>query len=303
MTRWTIPNFHTVLDRQTGLVWAKDAALSEFPLTWAEAFSFIDELNRSELLPHDDWRLPNRREMFSLVSQNAKNPSLPADHPFDNVFTGYYWTSTTCARLPDQAWYVHLGGARVFKGMKYGSYMIWPVRTEGIGPPSVWPTGQRYCHDTTGRPVDCTGTGQDAEFQSGQPLPSSRFRPQSGTICDHLTGLTWLQEADWHGRPLDWHAARAIIDKINRDKVGGCDDWRLPAIRELESLTDMSRHSPALPTDHPFVNVRDFYWSATTSRYDTTYAWVLYFRDGAVGVGHKPRPEFHLWPVRDAAES
>ncbi|MFW6236849.1 MAG: DUF1566 domain-containing protein [Desulfosudaceae bacterium] len=303
MTRWTISNPHTVLDRQTGLVWAKDAALSEFPLTWAEALSFIDELNRSGELPHDDWRLPNRREMFSLVSQNAKNPSLPADHPFDNVFTGYYWTSTTCARLPDQAWYVHLGGARVFKGMKYGSYMVWPVRTAGNGPPLVWPTGQRQCHDATGRLIDCTGTGQDAEFQSGRPLSAVRFRTQAGTVCDHLTDLTWLQEAAWHGRTLDWDAARDIIDEINRDKIEGFDDWRLPAIRELESLTDMSRHSPALPTDHPFLNVQEFYWSATTSRYDITYAWVLYFRDGAVGVGHKPRPEFHLWPVRDTAKS
>jgi hypothetical protein len=30
----------------------------------------------------------------------------------------------SCARLPNQAWYIHLGGARVFKGMKHGSYMV-----------------------------------------------------------------------------------------------------------------------------------------------------------------------------------
>jgi hypothetical protein len=48
-------------------------------------------------------------------------------HPFDNVFTGYCWTADSCCRLPDQAWYVHLGGGRVHRGMKHGSCLVWPV--------------------------------------------------------------------------------------------------------------------------------------------------------------------------------
>jgi hypothetical protein len=59
----------------------------------------------------------------------------------------------------------------------------------------------------------------------------------------------------------------------------------------------MGRHSPALPSDHPFNDVQDFYWSFTTSRYDTEYAWTLYLKDGAVGVGFKRFAEFFLWPV------
>ena len=60
----------------------------------------------------------------------------------------------------------------------------------------------------------------------------------------------------------------------------------------------MSQHSPALQVDHLFVNVQEFYWSSTTSMYDINYAWVLYIKDGAVGVGYKPLPDFYLWPVR-----
>jgi hypothetical protein len=52
-----------------------------------------------------------------------------------------------------------------------------------------------------------------------------------------------------------------------------------------------------LPPDHPFEEVQDFYWSSTTSVYHREYAWVLYMKDGAVGVGHKPLSEFYLWPV------
>ncbi|MGM0404194.1 MAG: DUF1566 domain-containing protein, partial [Thermodesulfobacteriota bacterium] len=77
-------------------------------------------------------------------------------------------------------------------------------------------------------------------------------------------------------------------------------DWRMPGIREIESLTDLGRHSPALPEAHPFSDVSDFYWSATTSMYEQRYAWTFYMKDGAVGVGFKENPEFSLWPVRHA---
>ena len=61
---------------------------------------------------------------------NCINPSLPTGAPFENVFAGYYWTATTCSRFKNQAWYIHLGGGRIYRGMKYGSYMVWPVRCE-----------------------------------------------------------------------------------------------------------------------------------------------------------------------------
>jgi hypothetical protein len=60
----------------------------------------------------------------------------------------------------------------------------------------------------------------------------------------------------------------------------------------------MGTHSPALPQGHPFSNVADAYWSATTSIYDPPYAWTLYLTDGPIGVGHKPQPLFHVWAVR-----
>jgi hypothetical protein len=98
---------------------------------------------------------------------------------------------------------------------------------------------------------------------------------------------------------LDWKSALDYVEKLNDESSFGHDDWRLPDIAELESLTDMSRHTPALPQDWPFIQVQAFYWSSTTSRYEEQYAWVLYLVDGAVGVGYKPLAEFYLWPVRE----
>jgi len=289
----------TVIDRQTGMMWAKNASLFDFPLSWDEALDKIKELNTSVLYGYQDWKLPNRKELFSLMSHHAMNPSLPVNNPFLNVFTGYYWTSSTCARLPDQAWYIHLGGARVFKGMKYRSYMVWPARTvEDHNTSKLFQTGQTNCFDESGMVIDCHDTGQDGEIQAGLAYATDRFTENRQTIGDNATGLVWLKDANLHKKTMDWHSTFALISEMNSEMACGYNDWRVPNIIELESLTDMSQHSPALPDDHSFNDVQQFYWSSTTSMYDTSYAWVLYAVDGAVGVGYKPLSEFYLWPVR-----
>lgn len=286
-----------VYDRQTGLMWTRSAAVSDFPLSWEEALTFIKDMNNESRFGYSDWKLPDRRELFSIVSREAVNPSLPPGHPFVDVFSGYYWTSTSCARVPDQAWYIHFGGARVFKGMKYNSYMVWPVRVADGDGKGTLPTGQHKCFDEKGLQIDCDNTGQDGEYKPETAL-ERRFAASADVVYDRLTGLTWMKNADIGDGMIDWQSAFDTIAALNRQTAGGYDDWRLPDIVELESLIDMNRHSPALPADSPFINVSNFYWSSTTSRYDTDYAWVLYLIDGAVGVGYKTLTEFYLWPVR-----
>ncbi|RJQ73337.1 MAG: DUF1566 domain-containing protein [Desulfobacteraceae bacterium] len=281
-------------------MWTRDAGLGTFPLTWIEALGFVRELNEQSRFGFKDWRLPNRAELFSLISHSAVNPALPDGHPFRNVFSGYYWSSTTCSRLPDQAWYIHLGGARVFKGMKHGSYMVWPVRNapgEGL---RVHRTGQRNCYAADGSVAACSGTGQDGEIRAGRPWPQPRFGYSGRAVMDRMTGLMWDSIADRTGAPVSWDDALAAARCANLHNLLGYEDWRLPGVRELESLCDMGTHSPALPEAHPFKHVRPCYWSGSTSRYDTRYAWTLYLDDGAVGVGFKPLAEFHVLLVRNA---
>lgn len=287
----------TVYDQQTGLMWTQDAAISELPMTWEETLAFLSEMNAAEFAGYQDWHLPNRRELFSLIDHARINPAVAGSDIFENIFHGYYWTSTSCARLPAQAWYVHLGGAKVYRGMKYVSYMVWPVRV-AHDPAAVFQTGQRACYDAAGQSISCENTRQDGAFRIGRPWPEPRFKAGGSTVYDHLTGLTWSRMADWKESLLTWPDAFAQLEAMNRQHVHGYNDWRMPDIRELESLVDLGRHSPALPCEHPFVDVRNFYWSSTTSAYETNYAWTLYLQDGAVGVGYKAKAEFYLWPVR-----
>lgn len=298
MSRFFVNN-ETVIDTKTGLMWTRNASLFDFPMSWNEALDTIKELNHSDLYGNRDWKLPNRKELFSLISHETINPSIPVGHPFTNIFTGYYWTSSSCARLPNQAWYIHLGGARVFKGMKYGSYMAWPVRiAENYNNSRVFQSGQQDCYNENGIMIDCNNTGQDGEFQSGLNYKRNRFTESTHYIFDMATGLTWSKNANIYREMVDWRSAFDLVLQMNREWKYGHNDWRVPNIVELESITDMGRHSPALPTDHLFIDVKDFYWSSTTSMYDMSYAWSLYMIDGAIGVGHKQLPEFCLWPVR-----
>ena len=290
-------NKRTVFDHQTGLMWPRNAAISEFPMTWEEALAFLSEMNADGLAGYQDWHLPNRRELFSLIDHCRINPAVAGHEIFENIFHGYYWTSTSCVRLPAQAWYVHLGGAKVYRGMKYASYMVWPVRVERE-PVTVFQTGQQGCYDADGHNISCKNARQDGAFCIGRPWPEPRFKADARTVSDRLTGLMWSREADCREAPLTWHEALGRIEAMNRGRLHGYRDWRMPDIRELESLVDLGRHSPALPSASPFIKVQNFYWSSTTSEYETNYAWTLYLQDGAVGVGYKANAEFYLWPVR-----
>ncbi|GAB6060053.1 Lcl C-terminal domain-containing protein [Desulfonatronum parangueonense] len=296
---WPEPRFQVdadlVLDRLTGLVWPRNANLGEFPMTWSEALDFVAQLNREQALGHDDWRLPNRRELRSLMSYQTKRPSLPEGHPFTDVVLGWYWTSTSAAINPAYAWYVHLEGARMFYGRKNQYYMLWPVRG---GNPEIMPrTGQRHCYDPDGQAIACEGTGHDGEFGFGAHWPQPRLETRSEVVLDRLTGLTWLRRADLTRGPVSWKHCLEAVEALRLERFAGISDWRLPNINELESLVDCSRHNPALPPDHPFSDVGEGYWSSTTSYFETDWAWVLYLHKGALGVGFKVNPDFLVWPV------
>ena len=219
------------------------------------------------------------RGVFSLITFDRHSPALPDSHPFENVFEGWYWTSTDSAMHADQAWHVHLMGGRMFWGSKDGFELVWPVR----GASGVLPA-------VTAGPSD-----------HGVPWPAPRFEPHGETVRDNLTGLTWTRSADLGNGPVSWEDAFAVVKRLNRDGFASATTWRLPTIRELESLADAARHSPALPDGHPFTHAREAYWSSTNSGYEQDWAMCFYLHKGAVGVGFKQDRGFHVWGVASAA--
>jgi len=295
---WPSPRFllrgdELVLDRLTDLTWARRATAVDYPLDWQESLDAIAEMNRQKRFGRNDWRLPNRRELRSLIDHSARKPALPAGHPFLDVFLGWYWSSTTAAIAPGYAWYLHLEGGRMFYGHKDSTYWAWPVCGQGT---VLAATGQRRCHDREGRVCSCTGTGQDGELQYGQQWDRFRFTVLEDGILDTLTGLVWGKAADLAASPVSWQQALEAVVAYSAETGRS---WRLPTINELESLVDADSCNPALPGGHPFTGVQEAYWSSTTSGFEKDWAYVLYLHKGAVGVGHKAQPVFAVWPVRE----
>ena len=169
---------------------------------------------------------------------------------------------------------------------------------------SVPKTGQTTCYDETGTVIPCAGTGQDGDLQMGRQWPEPRFTDNGdGTVKDKLTGLIWLKDADRFGTRT-WADALNDCNTLADDGMALTDDslpgdWRLPNVRELESLRDFSQYTPCLSSGHPFDKVvyLVYYWSSTTLAYRPEYAWMVGMYHGDNGALSKSNL-YHVWPVR-----
>jgi hypothetical protein len=68
MSRFTDNGDRTILDDETGLVWAKEDSwpIAQDWLTFQEALAFADEMNKKDYLGFHDWRIPEREEIEKI---------------------------------------------------------------------------------------------------------------------------------------------------------------------------------------------------------------------------------------------
>lgn len=125
--RFTVQaNTNCVLDNLTGLIWARNA--NQFgSVNWSTALSDCNDLDYGG---ETDWRLPNLKELLSLIDCANSGPALPSGNPFTDVQSVNYWTSTAFADLTVLAWYVNLYDGAVNNDNKVGvEFCVWPVRS------------------------------------------------------------------------------------------------------------------------------------------------------------------------------
>jgi len=157
-------------------------------------------------------------------------------------------------------------------------------------------------------------TGDDGDLVEGFEWPDPRFTDnKDGTVTDNLTGLIWLKNANCFG-PKNWYDALGECNGLADGDCGLTDgsvagDWRLPNVRELQSLIHYGLNYPALSnTDgtgqwlegDPFTAVEYFsatYWSSTTSSYLPSFVWFMEIGNGYVGTRGKTDSTY-VWPVR-----
>ncbi len=152
----------TLTDRATGLMWTRRDSAQR--MNWRDALAYVQKKNAANHLGHNDWRLPNAKELQSLADY-ARSPHAthsPAISPlFDlsakeitaRAFTpggdyGYHWTGTTFSDL----------GPR---GQAHHSSAVYVCFFEALG-------------KVRGRVLDAHGAGAQ---RTDPKAPSQRFSP------------------------------------------------------------------------------------------------------------------------------
>lgn len=110
------------------------------------------------------------------------------------------------------------------------------------------------------------------------PEKQSRFFDNGdGTITDKDANLIWQKQDN--GKRMKWEEAKKYCNS-NEAKLPG-DGWRLPTVKELISLIDYERHSPAI--DPLFLNTQSsYYWSSSPYAVGSGGAWDVNFGNGYV---------------------
>jgi hypothetical protein len=126
-------NGQAVLDRETGLVWERSPETDPHPWLLAQSGCVARTVGGRR-----GWRLPTIQELSSLVDPTVAAPALPIGHPFSNVKSAgqiFYWSATSYAPDPTNAWLVtfDIGGLGI--AGKTFSHNVWCVRGgQGVDP-------------------------------------------------------------------------------------------------------------------------------------------------------------------------
>ncbi|MGD1084753.1 MAG: DUF1566 domain-containing protein [Verrucomicrobiota bacterium] len=267
----------TVHDNNTDLTWQRSPATDgrsaptwRDKLTATQAQGLPAKLNAAKFGGFDDWRLPSIKELYSLLDARGTDPSGPGTEtsglrPFldTNFFMFAYGDTSAGERVIDSQYasstkYVGLSARGMGKlfGVNFADGRIkgYDLFMPGGGEKTFFVLCAR------GNP----GYGRNDFHDNGD-----------GTITDRATGLMWTK-AD-SGTGMNWQDALAWARKKSGEKFLGQTDWRLPSVKELQSIVDYTRspdttHSPAIdPVFHCTTITNEagyadfpFYWSATT---------------------------------------
>lgn len=116
----------------------------------------------------------------------------------------------------------------------------------------------------------------------------------NSTVTDNQTGLMWMQCsqglsgsgcATGSATLMNWKQAMEAAQAANSGGgTFGYTDWRLPNIKELESLVERACYSPSINARHFPATVGSFYWSSSLSYIPNNgqVVWSVYFLIGNV---------------------
>ena len=243
----------TVFDKNTGLTWQRSPDLDgngildkKDKLTLAEAEKLPAKLNENKFGGFTDWRLPDIKELYSLFDCRGTDPSgyngtdTSGLMPFIDTkyFKFAYGETGNGERIIDSQYasstkYVGKsarGGGKLF-GVNFADGRI---KGYDLQMPGGRSEKTIFVICVRGNTKYCKN-----EFQDNK----------DGTIIDKATGRMWSKSDS--GKGMNWKEALAWVQKMNAEKYLGHKDWRMPDVKELQSIVDYTRspdtsNSPAI---------------------------------------------------------
>lgn len=261
----------TVTDLNTGLMWQSDPGEK---MTFRQAVAGASECR---LAGYADWRLPTIKELYSLILFSGTDPdpmgrNSSGQRPFIDTkyFNFRYGDPDRGERIIDSQFasstkYVSttMRGDETMFGVNFADGRI---KGYGIKNPRTGGDKTFYVLYVRGN----TNYGKN-DFEDND----------DGTITDKATGLMWmkvdsgkLEAGKNKDGKMSWQEA---LDWAENLQYAGYSDWRLPNVKELQSIVDYTR-SPAMTNSAAINPVFEatsfiaeggrkdypFYWSGTT---------------------------------------
>ncbi len=249
---WPSPRFTdngngTAMDKLTGLMWTKNANLGGGTKTWQQALDLVKTLSTGG---YSDWRLPNRKELFSLIDYSKHNPPLSdeAIQLFQNVQFGDYWTSTTYAANPSIGWFVNMVIGYVYISSKSDSNYVWAVRSaQGVTPRKALADfdGDGKSDITIWRPEN----GYWYIIRSSQGLNQVQWGAEGDIpVPGDYDGDGKTDIAVWRPSRCYWYIIRSSDGIITYTLWGALNDIPVPGDFDGDGKTDIAIWRPSTGT-------------------------------------------------------
>lgn len=263
----------TVTDNVTGLLWQQVPTDESF--TWDEAAAYVSDLS---LGGYDDWRMPTAKELYSIANFSTGWPYLD---------TSYFTLASGEITKDEQYWTANKYVGVTVEGQGDAAFGVNAVtgHIKAYAASSGGPIGGNFV-----RAVRGDSYGQNSFVDNGDY-----------TVTDEATALMWAQSDD--AVELNWVDALAYA---NASELGGHTDWRLPNVKELQSIVDYTKSPSATDPDAVGAAIDDvfsstpitneagdsdfgYYWSSTSARFTSGgpyyYAWYVAFGRAVDGEG------------------
>ena len=224
----------TITDNVTGLMWQQ---VDGGEMTFENAITYCNTLT---LGGFSGWRLPTPIEAYSILNHQNSNPAINTTF-FTLTTAEYWWTSVFENNSTTKVWCTNSGGG-------IGNHP--KIETTSAG-------GTKKFHARAVRNINTPTTITNHFTDNGD-----------GTITDNLTQLVWQKIPN--ANIFTWEQALSYAEGLT---IGTNSDWRLPNIKELQSINNEFATNPSVFAPYfSSVGVHN-YWSSTTLPNQNLSAW------------------------------